>query len=212
MKSTAMTLIATFAGIAAQAAEEAPTAASRDVAVCMKAGSAYGIRPAEALASKMFARAGVTIRWHAGSSGCPPQAIVISLSSNTPETLMPGAVAYALPFEGVHILMFYDRIVRDHPKSLVQPLLAHAMVHEMTHILQGYSRHSASGVMKAGNSAWILVPAKLSVTWSRFHTPVVPSLCRRPSLMAGYWRTASTTQPAVPSASAICQPEKKSHW
>jgi hypothetical protein len=59
---------------------------------------------------------------------------------------MPGALAYALPYEGTHITVFYDRIAKGAYPSTV---LAHVMVHEITHLLQGIGRHSETGVMKA---------------------------------------------------------------
>ena len=64
--------------------------------------------------------------------------------------LLPGALAYALPYEGVHIRVFYDRVERVVP-GLTAVVLAHVLVHETTHILEGIYRHSDSGVMKA---AW----------------------------------------------------------
>lgn len=138
-----------IAALAAAAAPAEPAFQGHEVSVCIESGSVYGIQAAKALAAKMFAAIGVTIRWHRGLRDCPPQGLAIRLSSRTPEDLMPGATAYALPFEGVHIQVFYDRIVEGHPQTLVQPLLAHVLVHEITHMLQGTSRHSASGVMKA---------------------------------------------------------------
>jgi hypothetical protein len=61
---------------------------------------------------------------------------------------MPGCLAYALPYEGLHIVVFYDRIAQEHP-GLVKSLLAHVLAHEITHLLQAENRHSASGIMKA---------------------------------------------------------------
>jgi len=57
-------------------------------------------------------------------------------------------LAYAFPYEGVHIEVFYDRIDYGAP-DVRTALLAHVLVHEITHILQGVSRHSDNGVMKA---------------------------------------------------------------
>ena len=62
---------------------------------------------------------------------------------------MPGALAYALPYEGAHVQLFYDRITEAGDSALLSRLLAHVLVHEITHILQRSSRHSTHGIMKA---------------------------------------------------------------
>ena len=111
-------------------------------------GSGPGIFPSLSLASKMFARIGVTIHWRFGSHACPAQAIVLGLTTRTPPGLKPGSLAYSLPYEDRHTLVFYDRIVQDHP-DLVKCVLAHVLVYEITHLLQAENRHSPSGIIKA---------------------------------------------------------------
>ena len=59
------------------------------------------------------------------------------------------SLAYALPYEGTHIVVFQDRILRMRGVHSVPRLLAHVMAHEITHILEGIGRHSGEGVMKA---------------------------------------------------------------
>jgi hypothetical protein len=102
---------------------------------------------AEALASEMFGEIGVTLNLREVR---PPaseiEAIVIEFSDTTPAGFRPRAWAYALPFEGVHIRIFWDRLQLELHR---QELLAHVMVHEITHILQGVDRHSAQGIMNA---------------------------------------------------------------
>jgi hypothetical protein len=71
------------------------------------------------------------------------------VSTQTPEHLKPGALAYALPYEGTDIEVFYDRILSMVCPSTAPHLLAHVLVHEITHILQGVARHSDTGIMKA---------------------------------------------------------------
>lgn len=149
MRITVLMLAIAFTRAGAQTAQAAPEGVDHRVTVCVKSGSAYGITPAEELASKMFAGIGVTLSWLRGLYGCPEHAIVVTINNRTPDDLLPGALARSLPFEGVHIDVFYDRIVQDHPKSFVTPLLAHVLAHEIGHILQAFSRHSASGIMKA---------------------------------------------------------------
>jgi hypothetical protein len=112
---------------------------------------------AEGIAHAMFAAAGVRIEWH----GHPPEgasphggALAIELASNTPDSLLPGALGFARVYEGVHIDIFCDRLDRLAPSSkMAVPLLAHVLVHEITHMLQGIDRHSESGVMKANWTA-----------------------------------------------------------
>ncbi len=150
MKITAMALIAVLTGVAAEATENSGTAAERHVTVCMEGGPLSPVATqARSLASKMFAVIGVTIDWRQGFGGCPSRGIMIRLSESTPASLQPGALAYALPYEGAHIRVFYDRIAQNHDRSQVPRVLGHVLVHEITHILQGVNRHSASGIMKA---------------------------------------------------------------
>ena len=90
---------------------------------------------AQILASQMFAGIGVALHW---KSGRPPlsesNAIIVKFATGTPSALLPGAYAYALPYEGVHIRIFWDRIDGE---LAPREVLAHVMVHEITHILQG---------------------------------------------------------------------------
>src|ERR1051326_1809003 len=112
MKIAAMATLAVIAGTMVRAEEFVPPA-ERKVVVCMESGAPVGAElEAEALASKIFAGIGVAIQWRRGHRGCPSQAIVISLSFRTPNSLQPVALAYALPYEGAHIRVFYDRIAR----------------------------------------------------------------------------------------------------
>ena len=146
MKITATAAIMMAAGGALFA--EVPTG-ERSVSVCMERGSGFGPGlQARATASQIFAGIGVRIDWHVGLESCPLHSIKISLGQNTPKSERPGALAYALPYEGTHIVVYYDRICVNQ-KSLVPTVLAHVLVHEITHILEGISRHSETGVMKA---------------------------------------------------------------
>jgi predicted Zn-dependent protease len=69
--------------------------------------------------------------------------------TDIPDQRLPGALAFALPYEGVHIQVFYNRVQAATEPELTPTVLAHVLAHEITHILQGTSRHSESGVMKA---------------------------------------------------------------
>jgi hypothetical protein len=98
------------------------------------------------VASNIFASIGVTLHWRHVPPHPEPGAVVIEFVTNTPSTFMPGGLGYALPYEGVHIRIFWDRIERE---CCPRAILAHAIAHEITHILQGVARHSAEGIMKA---------------------------------------------------------------
>ena len=103
-------------------------------------------------ASQMFRRAGVLLEWREEKlNWCRKSdrpTIHIAYSFQTAADLEPGSLAYAMPYEGVHINVFYDRIPGSDNNSRAKAL-AHVLVHEITHILQGVSRHSDSGIMKA---------------------------------------------------------------
>jgi hypothetical protein len=101
---------------------------------------------AEGLAGKMFAKVGIRINWRVGR---PNGAAITVGMSDVPSADHPGALAFARPFEGVHITVFYDRIHKEIAPDLAPALLAHVLVHEITHIIQGIDWHSETGVMKA---------------------------------------------------------------
>jgi hypothetical protein len=145
MKIAAMTLMAVLAGVAAQASEPGQPA-EQTVTVCMEHDPSGAVMRAKKTASKMFSDIGVKLDWR---RECPPQGIVISSSEDTPAKRMPHALAYALPYEGTHIVIFYDRVRRTVRPAMIPCLLAHVLVHEITHILQGIQRHSDQGMMKA---------------------------------------------------------------
>jgi hypothetical protein len=71
----------------------------------------------------MFAAIGVTLDWRRGFSGCPSQAIMISLTDNTPTSLQPGALAYALPYRSGIVLRLpsMDRMLRLFRKNFKRP-------------------------------------------------------------------------------------------
>jgi hypothetical protein len=140
----------TMAAILAGGAWAASKSDSQRLAVCIEDGKHAGVADATAKASSLFLSAGVKLEWHGEVSDCKghPDAMVVSIRATTPKAFHPGALAYAYPYEGVHIEVFYDRIAQADP-GLLPSLMANVIVHEITHILQGIDRHSASGVMKA---------------------------------------------------------------
>jgi hypothetical protein len=148
MRIAATAALAVLAGVALQAKSPLKVDDSTQVTVCMQSLADFRLTmQAQGIAAKMFAGVGVKIAWH-DMSGCPAQGIPISLSERAPASFHPGAMAYAMPYEGAHIVLFYDRIAVS-GRALLPHLMAHVMVHEITHILQGVDRHSEEGVMKA---------------------------------------------------------------
>ena len=107
---------------------------------------------AEKLASEMFAKIRVRLQWHEPPV-CPAgvgDPVALMLTSFTPEAYFHGALGVALPLEGTHAWVFYDRVLRASPDdTYLAALLAHVMAHEIAHLLQGIIRHSESGILKA---------------------------------------------------------------
>jgi hypothetical protein len=149
MKITALVVFASAAAASSHAGQ--PNQAPSTVAVCMATGSVpFIVLQAEHIAGQMFAGIGVTVQWRRSGKSCPAEAIQIGLSEHTPIDQLPGAQAFAMPFEGIHIQIFYDRLAHLAEPGRLPSRLAHVMAHEITHILQGEVRHSETGVMKAG--------------------------------------------------------------
>jgi hypothetical protein len=110
-----MIAILAAAGMVAQAQGE-PDAGAATVTVYVRAD--VGPLVAEGIAAGMFDKAGVHIQCrmdrpklvslaganpNAGSGVDQPNLpVVLDITSNTPETLKPGALAYAQVYEGVH--------------------------------------------------------------------------------------------------------------
>lgn len=140
--------LALFSVLAAEAKEPLLLNAPIRVTVCMQELADFPTSmQAKGIVTWMFAGIGVRITWH-DMSGCPAQSILISLSDEAPARFHRGALAFALPYEGTHIVLFYDRIAMA-SRALRPRLMAHVMVHEITHVLEGVAKHSEEGVMKA---------------------------------------------------------------
>jgi hypothetical protein len=152
MNIAAITILATTIGVSTQATG-IDKAKGWSVTVCVENSVGFSVLPlAEQVASQMFSAVGVPINWHQGLAGCPVEGIRVTLSplsDHAPADLPPSAMAYALPYEGNHIVIFYDRLQRKVKGTQISTLLAHVLAHELTHILQGIHRHSDRGLMKA---------------------------------------------------------------
>jgi hypothetical protein len=149
MERTTIGIMTLFA-LAIQPVECRDTAGQPAVAVCLDPEAVIQTGAAEGVASKIFSQMGVRLDWRHWR-GCPPGALRIKLTLHTPESLMPAAMAYAHPYDGTDIRVFYDRVSDPHafPKDVVPKILGHVLAHEIGHVLQGISRHSDTGVMKA---------------------------------------------------------------
>ncbi len=148
-RATRVTMMALAALVGTASARNIAVSAGPVIPVCVEEGNPMvDLFQAEHLASQMFLTADVTIQWHA-SKNCPANGIRISLTQNVPPSDHPHAYAYALPYEGTHIVVFRDRIEAATGPRAHHFLLAHVLVHEITHVLEGTCRHSETGVLKA---------------------------------------------------------------
>jgi hypothetical protein len=109
----------------------------------------YLLMKAEFEASLILAELPVRIEWTAGRACHAADAIHIQVEYRAPAQVSPGALAYALPYKGTYIDLFYDRIEKMIDSRNMQHLLAHVLAHEITHLLEGRPHHSETGVMKA---------------------------------------------------------------
>lgn len=119
--------------------------------VCLdpNGGSAV-IDPGRAAATAIFKRAGIRLDWRISERPClAGGGIVVSGSFATPNDEHPGALAYALPYEGAHLVLLYDRILGAISWPGVPSLMGYVLAHEIGHMLQGVARHSAEGILKA---------------------------------------------------------------
>ena len=107
--------------------------------------------PAEAAATKIFAKIGVGVVWPHESDRRPVDArqqVEVEIHSSARENIRPQALAYAVPSDRkVHI--FYDRVMASAEADLRTVLLAHVLVHEITHVIEGVNWHADDGLMKA---------------------------------------------------------------
>jgi hypothetical protein len=150
MKITAAIAMSLALAVSAQAAGK--------VRACVNSGTYVSfsvLARAEMIASRMFATAGVALEWRdARSAACQnsdqARTVVLDFHIHTAPSEHPGALAYALPYQGSHIVLLFERFARSAGgPNQVSALLAHVMAHEITHLLEGVPRHSQTGVMKA---------------------------------------------------------------
>jgi hypothetical protein len=144
-----MTGMAVMVVAAASAWGGAPPAEARHLTICMETvpGNLSMQNAAKTVASGIFASINVKIEWRSPAK-CPAEAIYVSFSSD-PVNQYRGALAYARPYEGTHIVVFLDRVRYIAPPYGFARLLGYVLAHEVTHILEGEVRHSETGIMKA---------------------------------------------------------------
>src|ERR1700688_4828289 len=104
-----MTSMAVIMVAAASALVGATPTESRQLTICMENFTGKIEEGARTVASGIFGGIGVKIQWR-GPDKCPTEAIYVSISSETPVNEHPGALAYSLPYEGTHIVVFLDRV------------------------------------------------------------------------------------------------------
>jgi hypothetical protein len=123
-----------------------------NVAVCVRdnAGVPVVIRTqGQEVAKHIFSTVGVIITWRCSRPADSSRLIVVKLAGAAPKDVKPGGLAYALPYEGAHITVFYDRLQRVADAPVTPSLLGHVLAHEIAHIIMGTDLHADSGVMKA---------------------------------------------------------------
>jgi len=136
-----MAALGTGAWAAGAGAEEV-----RTVTVCIGPHPEAPTWSAGRIASDIFSTIGVRLDWHSGLCPASPGVLQISFADRAPKGEPAGALAYASPYEGTHIVVLYERVRLQ--CGCACELLAYVLVHEITHMLEGISRHSESGIMK----------------------------------------------------------------
>jgi hypothetical protein len=152
MRPTILIVVAAMADFGFQAAVGAERKTLLTVYVLQEnVAPSLVVMPARARAGKMFADIGISIQWRSGPphASSPRNFVIVEMADYTPRDCYPGALAYAMPYDRLHIKVFYDRVRGTVYSQTVPALLAHVFVHEITHVIQGFSRHSSVGIMKA---------------------------------------------------------------
>jgi hypothetical protein len=149
-----MKLFGTVAAMAAATAAWAGDGAEppkRAVTACLNPGAdASMMYRGQATATRILKQADVRLDWRRDENACAGgRGLVVRVSRETPVDQHPGALAYALPFERTHVVLFYDRVLTAASAAVTPYLLGHVLAHEIVHLLQGIEQHSASGLMKA---------------------------------------------------------------
>ena len=149
-----MTLIGVVAllaaGTSARGADDAGKP-KRVVMACLNPGANGSmVYRGQATAAQILKKAGIRLDWRADERACTNgKGIVFTVSLQTPLNQHPGALAYALPFDGARVVLFYDRVLSAAGPAVAPSLLGHVLANEIVHVLQGVNVHATSGIMKA---------------------------------------------------------------
>lgn len=138
--------------LGAASAPSPPPTPAPGVLVCLERIAQASTRTtylAQLETSKLLARAAVRAEWIHGSTCQSSAAIRVHLTVQTPDNLLPGALAFCQPMAGDDIRVLYDRVQALVSTAHEPHLLAYILAHEIAHILEGTGRHSATGIMKA---------------------------------------------------------------
>ena len=106
----AVTVLA--AGTGTWAADGAGTP-KRVVTACLNPGANGSmVYRGQATAAQILKNTGIRLEWGRDERACAQgKAIVFTVSLETPLYQHPGALAYALPFDGTRVVLFYDRVL-----------------------------------------------------------------------------------------------------
>src|SRR5262249_31389896 len=137
-KWAAMILLGAIASVKSDAAEKIPV----DVYVQRGNWSGY-LKSAETTASEALERSGGRVNWHAGelpAATCDQRRCFgIRMVERVPDTLAPGVLASARPFDsaGSVIRVYADRVRHrlDEVSGLSNVLLGYIFAHELAHVM-----------------------------------------------------------------------------
>jgi hypothetical protein len=172
---TTVVLLAAIGSGSMYAAEKSHTAVYVcDVFLSNRDGSTELLGPGEVLASSIFAKIGVHLRWHAGEppaiqspagDGAIRKVFGVRTLEHAPESAAPEALASAriVGLSGTEITVYKNRLqsfLERHSDlargagsgaGLLLPgsVAGYVLTHELAHVMQGVARHSKSGILKA---------------------------------------------------------------
>jgi hypothetical protein len=143
--------VAMLAVVSGTWASDGAQTSKRVVTVCLNPGANGSMMyRGQAVAAQILKQAGLRLDWRGDENVCAGgRGLLVTVSRETPTNQHPGALAYALPYERTHVVLFYDRVLTAASPSVTPYLLGHVLAHEGVHLLQGVEQHSASGLMKA---------------------------------------------------------------
>lgn len=109
--------------------------------------------PGRTLASGLFEKVGVHLKWHTGQPPVGQTGFGIRTIACAPASVSRGALASArlLGASGADISIYADRILPLPAQFHIQPdvVSGYVMAHELAHVMQGLARHSEWGILKA---------------------------------------------------------------